>query len=87
MKKIHKIIKRKFGLSTNKNLHYFFHPSLTRRKRAKTFASEEAANLWAFNSGLNPEQFHLEEVGSNKRIQIVMDNGQNKNNIGKGDYL
>ena len=87
MKKVHTRIKRKFGLSTHKNCYYFFHPALVRRIRPKTFKTEEAANSWALNRGLKPEQYWLKSVKHDKRFQIVvMHNGQDKNKVGKQDY-
>ncbi len=79
MKKIHTRIKRKYGLSTHKNWYYFFHPTLVKRKRPKTFKTEEAANDWASNHGLKPEEYWLKSVKHNKKFQIVGYNGENKN--------
>ena len=83
MKKIHTRIKRRLGLSIHKNPYYFFHPTLVKRRRSKSFKTEEAANAWALNHGLKPEDYYLEKVKRNKKFQIVKYNGKNKNNINK----
>lgn len=83
MKKIHTRIKRKYGLSSHKNWYYFFHPALAKRKRPKTFKTEETANAWALNHGLKPGQYYLKKVKRNRKFEIVMYNGKNKNNSGK----
>ena len=70
MKKIHTRIKRRLGLPTHQNWYNFFHPTLVKRKRLKTFKTEEAANAWALNHGFKPEQYYLKSVKDNKRIQF-----------------
>lgn len=85
MGKIHTRIKRRVGLSTHKSWHYFFHPTLIKRKRPKTFKTEEAAHYWALNHGLNTEQYYLKKVKRNKKFEIIKYNGENKNNINKKD--
>ena len=76
MRKIHTREKRKFGLSRNKNWYYFFHP--VKRRRPKTFKTEEAANTWASKHGLKQDQYYFKKVKLNKKFQIVMHNGKNK---------
>jgi len=71
MKKIHTRMKRKIGLSTHKNPYYLFHSTLVQKHRPKSFKTEEAANSWAFNHGLKPEQFYLKKVKHNKKFQVV----------------
>ena len=84
MKKIHTKIKRRLGLSTHKNWYYpYFHPNLVKRRRAKTFNTEEAANAWALKNGLKPEQYSLKNVKKNKKFEIVREDGKNKNNFNK----
>jgi len=83
MKKIHTRRKRKYRLSAHINPYYFFHPNLKNRKRPKTFKTEEAANFWALNHGLKPGEYYLQKVKKNKKFQIVVYNGQNKNNTNK----
>ena len=47
-----------------------------RKKRPKTFKTEESANLWALNHGLKPEEYYLKKVKKNKKFQInKLENG------------
>ncbi len=80
MKKIHTRAKRKFGLSTHLSHYKFFHPGI-KKHRPKTFKTEEAANSWALQHGFRSKQYHLKSVKHNEKFQIVMEDGQNKNNI------
>jgi len=70
MKKIHSRIKRKFKLSTHVGQHHFFHPS--KRKRAKTFKTEQSAHNWAKEHGISKEKYSLKRVKKDKKFQIVM---------------
>jgi len=75
-------MKRKYGLSTHLRHYYSFHPSI-KKHRPKTFKTEESANLWASDHGLKPEQYELKKVKHNKRFQIMVKDGKNKNTINK----
>jgi hypothetical protein len=70
MKKIHTKVKRKFGLSSNKNQYKFFHPS-AKSNRPKTFVSETMAKAWAKLNSLKEGEYTLKLVKHNKRFQIV----------------
>jgi len=78
MRKIHTRLKRMHGLSTHKNWYYkFFHPE--ERIRPKTFKTEEAAHSWAKNNGIKEENYFLNPAKRNKKFQIVIKDGKNKN--------
>lgn len=82
MKKIHTKVKRKYHLSTSVNQYRFFHPGL-KKNRPKTFKTEEAANAWALSRGMKPGQYYLKKVKRNKKFQVVVYNGKNKNSANK----
>ena len=67
MKKIHSRIKRKYRLSTHVGQHHFFHPN--KRKRPKTFKTEESAHNWAKEHGIS--NYSLKKVKRDKKFQIV----------------
>ena len=78
MRKIHTRMKRRHKLSRYKNWYYeFFHPE--KRIRPKTFKTEQAAHAWASNNDLKPEQYLLKPAKKNKKFQIVIKDGKNKN--------
>lgn len=68
-KKIHTRQKRYMSKEKGRN----------RKKRPKTFKTEESAHAWALKHGLKPEQYYLKKVKRNKKFQIVMYNGKDKN--------
>lgn len=54
-----------------------------RKPKPKTFKTEDSANAWALEHGLKPEQYYLKKVKRNKKFQIVMYNGTDKNTANK----
>lgn len=83
MKKIYTRAKRKLELSTHLRHYNFFHPGIKRKKRPKTFKTEESAHAWALNHGLKPEEYYLKLVKKGKKFQIVAYNGKDKNTVNK----
>ena len=81
MRKIHTRLKRKHGLSTHKNWYSLFHNIHPKRIRPKTFKTEEAAHAWASNHNLKPDQYFLKPAKKNKKFQIVVKDGKNKNTV------
>ena len=72
MAKIHTRAKRKFGIRSHN--HYKVNPNKSiKKKRPKTFASEEAANAWAKEQGLGKfELVNLKyETSKVKKIKVV----------------
>ena len=67
MRKVHTRAKRKAGLSTHRGTI----PSARRKKRPKTFETEERANEWAKENKI--EKFSLKKVKKGKKFQIVKD--------------
>ena len=82
MKKVHTRTKRHYGLSTHLRHHWYFHP-FPRSNRPKTFKTEESANAWVAGKGLNAGDYTLKKVKCNKKFQVVVLNGENKNSSGK----
>lgn len=74
MRKIHTKIKRKRRLSTHQGAYKFFHPK--KRKRAKTFSTEEKAKAWAGEQGLKGGEYTLRKVKKGKRWEIVKSSEQ-----------
>ncbi len=68
MNKIHTRMKRHYRLGTRLNPYKFFHPKLAVH-RAKTFATEESAHVWAKAQGI--ANYELKIVKRGKRIQVV----------------
>lgn len=84
MAKIHTRAKRKYGLST-KHGHYRYFHRIKKKNRPKTFKAEEYAHAWASKHNLKPEQYYLKKAKKNKKFQIVMYDGKNKNTANKKD--
>lgn len=66
MAKIHTRAKRRLGISTHKR---GTNPSLHKKKGPKTFSTEERANEYAKEQGI--DKFELKSVKKDKRFQIV----------------
>jgi len=67
--KIHTRQKRNYRLATHVSQNHFFHAK--KRKRNKTFKSEEDAHIWASESNLKKDEYSLKKVKRNKRFEIV----------------
>lgn len=82
MGKIHTGVKRRKGLTTSSKHYFYFHP-MGKKRRAKTFRTEEAAHAWASSKGLNEGQYSLNAVKKGKRLQVVIkkDKTTNKNSL------
>ncbi|MEM4260206.1 MAG: hypothetical protein QXG00_03145 [Candidatus Woesearchaeota archaeon] len=70
MKKIHTRRKRKHGLSTKKRHYRYFHATI-RKKRPRTFFSEEQAHNWAKNIGLEKDKYEVLLTKHNRKFKIV----------------
>lgn len=70
MRKVHTRVKRKHRLPTHRK-HRFYFSSVVRKKRPKTFATEESAHKWAEQNKLKKGTYSLKKVKKNKRFQIV----------------
>jgi hypothetical protein len=82
MKKLHTKYKRKFGLSTKTGHYRYFHPVNQKTSRPRTFKTEEAADAWAQKNGLKQGQYSLKKVKCDKKFQVVVKNGKDKNSTG-----
>ena len=83
MKKIHTRIKRIKGLSTHLRHYRYLHPGIKKPNRPKTFKTEETAKKWASDHGLKLNEYSLNKVKKNKKFQVVIENGKNKNIVSK----
>lgn len=71
MAKVHTRRKRKFCVSTNTNYKINF-KKCVRKARPKTFKSEEAANAWAKEQGIEKyELVNLRLSDVDKKIKVV----------------
>lgn len=67
MAKLHTKRKRRYGLTSNRGFKKtMLNP---RKKRAKTFVSEESADIWAKEN--NIKEYSLKKVKKGKRFEIV----------------
>ena len=73
MPHIHTRAKRRAGLATHLRHHTYFHPQ-GRKKRSRTFTTEQAAQEWAQGKGI--KEYSLKQVKRGKRFQIV-EHGKN----------
>ena len=79
MKKISTRIKRKFRLNSHHNHYHFFHPAI-KKNRPRTFGTKEAADAYALAGGI--KDYSLKAVKHNKRFQIEVEDGKDKNITG-----
>lgn len=70
MKKIHTRRKRKLGLNSKRSHYNFFHKTV-KKKRPRTFVSEEKASQWAKEIGLEKDKYSVVSTKHDRKFKIM----------------